>query len=303
MPVDQRISELIQRTPNGQEFFEVIIPPFTPGTNRKVLLSDLAAILGGSVPDADATTKGIVEVAAMSEIVAGTDVGGTGAALSVLPSQLGITRTVTGAAADVQTDHNGLIIFNSATPFNFTLDQLLAKTKITFINYGAGAVTFIAGSGVTITGDVALDAVDGDNFASAFVIYDTLTTPRVVKGISLTSSGRIASTITADVLAIDFLNRKIINFDITTTRTTAFSITFANETNLVESNLSMRLTGAIAITLPSAVVMGFIEKVNGRWDESTNILTLTGTTASVFMIQFIPDSAGNIVCVASDRNL
>lgn len=40
-----KISELIQRTPIGDEYFEVIIPPFSPGTNRKVLLSDVVTYL------------------------------------------------------------------------------------------------------------------------------------------------------------------------------------------------------------------------------------------------------------------
>jgi hypothetical protein len=40
-----KISQLTQRTPDGQEYFEVIIPPFAPGDNRKVLLSDLATYL------------------------------------------------------------------------------------------------------------------------------------------------------------------------------------------------------------------------------------------------------------------
>lgn len=43
---NQRVSELIQRTPDGTEFLEVIIPPFTPGTNRKVLLQDLIDLVG-----------------------------------------------------------------------------------------------------------------------------------------------------------------------------------------------------------------------------------------------------------------
>lgn len=42
---DLKISELLQRTPNGAEYFEVIIPPFTSGTNRKVLLSDLSVYI------------------------------------------------------------------------------------------------------------------------------------------------------------------------------------------------------------------------------------------------------------------
>lgn len=44
MATDQKLSQLIQRAPDGTEFVEVIIPPFTPGTNRKVLLSDLVAL-------------------------------------------------------------------------------------------------------------------------------------------------------------------------------------------------------------------------------------------------------------------
>lgn len=52
-----RISELIQRTPNGEEYFEVIIPPFTPGTNRKVLLSDIFAQLNPDRGDYAGTTQ------------------------------------------------------------------------------------------------------------------------------------------------------------------------------------------------------------------------------------------------------
>lgn len=55
-----RISDFIQRTPDGQEYFEVIIPPFTPGTNRKVLLSDII------VPDATDTVRGKAKLYQMS---------------------------------------------------------------------------------------------------------------------------------------------------------------------------------------------------------------------------------------------
>lgn len=44
-----KISELIQRTPIGDEYLEVIIPPFTAGTNRKVLLSDLYTYVSGTI--------------------------------------------------------------------------------------------------------------------------------------------------------------------------------------------------------------------------------------------------------------
>lgn len=41
---NQKVSQLTQRTPDGTEFLEVIIPPFTPGTNRKVLLQDIGVL-------------------------------------------------------------------------------------------------------------------------------------------------------------------------------------------------------------------------------------------------------------------
>lgn len=73
---DLKLSELIQRTPNGQEYFEVIIPPFTPGTNRKVLLSDLAAILspiGTSIPYGTTSGTNTYTIAATPAVTAYAD--------------------------------------------------------------------------------------------------------------------------------------------------------------------------------------------------------------------------------------
>lgn len=261
---------------------------------------------GGTVPDADATTKGIVEVAAMSEIVAGTDVGGTGASLAVLPSQLGITRTVTGADADVQTDHNGFIIFNSATPFNFTLDQLLAKTKISFINYGAGAVTFVNGSGVTAAGNLVLGGAVGTAYPGALVIYDTLTTPRVITGSgaavqSVTGVGvditdpenpivEIIESLLDEVSVAPVSGTMTLDMDSMYQRTFkdttvvgTHTIAFANMTNAKVFTLQISVTGGISITMPSSVVM---EEADTRWVNATKILTLTGTTASGFQLSF-----------------
>lgn len=110
---------------------------------------------------------------------------------NVIDTVLIANRTVTGADAIVQLDENRLIIFNSATPFDFTLDQLTAGTKVSFINYGVGDVTFIAGSGVTVTGNptAVLSGVADDIISSALVIYDTTTTPRVISGGGAAASG------------------------------------------------------------------------------------------------------------------
>lgn len=66
-------------------------------------------------------------------------------------------RTVTGTDSIVTTDNGKTIIFNSATPFNFTIDILLAGMEMSFINKGAGTVTFVAGSGVTLDGTLTLE--------------------------------------------------------------------------------------------------------------------------------------------------
>lgn len=99
-----------------------------------------------------------------------------------------IRREVTGADSIVQSDASGLIKFNSATPFNFTMDQLTDESAVQFVNYGAGAVTFVNGSGVTAAGNLVLPAAVGTNYPMAVVIYDSPTTPRVVNGLVIGSN-------------------------------------------------------------------------------------------------------------------
>lgn len=310
MPTNQKISDLTIVNPDGTEYVEVIVSPYTTGSNKRVTTQSIADLGGGggTVPDADATTKGIaklypstslgnntdgapdqnavktyVDAQVSTEVtnrnsaiaaatvglwddrgtfsaaggaypssggsgtadailkgdiwtisVAGTlptgqvvEVGDTVRALidtpgntqanwAILQNNVGYVpenvankatsfgtinntlypsvqavndklrdlRTVTGADSSVQTDDNKLIILNSASAFNFTLDQLTAATKITFINYGAGAVTFVNGSGVTAAGSLTIPGAVGNIYYSALVIYDTLTTPRVINGAS-----------------------------------------------------------------------------------------------------------------------
>lgn len=213
-------------------------------------------------------------------------------------AQARATRTVTGADAAVQTDDNALIIFNSGSPFNFTLDQLTASSKISFMNIGAGAVTLVAGSGVTITGSVVIPGAVGTEYPSAFVFYHTATTPRVAIG--GTESGRVAVAISTGTLTLDINNEIRRDFDLTATETGNFTIAFSNTTNWKDSSLTLRLTGTIAITMPSTVRMENFENTVGRWNTSTRVLTLIGVTASPFEIRFSPQ--GSIIeCFATDR--
>ncbi|HNT49356.1 MAG TPA: hypothetical protein PKK67_02120, partial [Cyclobacteriaceae bacterium] len=65
-------------------------------------------------------------------------------------------RSVTGTDASVAADNGKTIVFNSATPFNFTIDALSAGMQIALINKGSGTVTLVQGSGVTLGGVTSL---------------------------------------------------------------------------------------------------------------------------------------------------
>lgn len=250
MPTDLRISALIQRTPDGTEFVEVIIPPFTPGTNRKVLLSALLALAGGG------GTWGSIT--------------GTLSAQTDLYTYLRGTRTVTGAGASVQTDDNSLIIFNSATPFNFTLDQLTANTKIAFQNIGAGVVTFINGSGVTLSGEATLPAAIGTEFPSAFVFYPTATTPRISNGNANRLSLETVDT-TGGTVTLDFANKIERMFIGSASFATSKTIALSNDTNALVLNMVFTITNvAGTVVFPTTFTM---QTTDSRWTDGSHTFT------------------------------
>ena len=91
-------------------------------------------------------------------------------------SKIITSRDVTTASASVQSDNKRIVWLNSGTAFDFTLDQLTTNTVIDFVNIGAGTVTFINGTGVTLVGTATL--VSG---ATATVIYRSTTSPYVIQ--------------------------------------------------------------------------------------------------------------------------
>lgn len=129
------------------------------------------------INSASETAQGTAELANQTETNTGTDDARIVTPLK-LNTKLRATRTVTGADSLVQSDDNSLIIFNSATAFNFTLDQLTAGSKVQFMNINTGVVTFVNGSGVTVspTSPTLMGAGSGV-FPGAFVFYTSATTP------------------------------------------------------------------------------------------------------------------------------
>lgn len=92
------------------------------------------------------------------------------------------------------------------------------------------------------------------------------------------------------------------DFDLTSTATGNFTIAFTGS-NMRRGRLMLRVTGTIVITMPSACVMDLFEKSVGRWDDSSNTLTIIGSTASPFYMTFEKDSAGNIWVHCSNRGV
>lgn len=196
-------------------------------------------------------------------------------------SVAGRVRTVTGADSSEQLDNQGLIIFNSATPFDFTLDALQDDTIISFVNYGAGAVTFIEGSGVTApTGNVVLSASIGDSYPSAMVHYVTGTTPRVINagtnGLALITSDTSGGTIT-----LDFAMEKERLFVGSASFATAKAIALSNDDNALVFSLTVTLTNAAAVlTFPSTFTM---PNSDIRWNDSAHTFTITAGTVGKYV--------------------
>lgn len=244
-----KISELNTHTPDGTEYLECIITPYTPGTNRRITSQQIADLGGGG---------------------AWGTITGTLADQTDLYAYLRGTRTVTGADSIVQGDDNSLIIFNSATPFNFTLDQLTASTKASFLNIGAGAVTLVAGSGVTITGEVIIPAAVGTDYPSAFVFYHTLTTPRVVNGTSnrldLHTSDTSGATIT-----LDFELKMERMFIGSASFATAKTIELDNDDNALVLNFVCTITNvAGTVDFPTTFTM---QTTDSRWTDASHRFT------------------------------
>ena len=139
------------------------------------------------VANASETVKGIVEEATTNEVRDGNSTGGTGAKLFVTPekllAKLAINREITAATgATLQTDNQGKVYFNRPTAITFTIDELDEGSEITFINVGAGTVTFVNGTGVVFAGIASLPGASADEFPAAQIFYKNPTAPMIISG-------------------------------------------------------------------------------------------------------------------------
>lgn len=91
-------------------------------------------------------------------------------------------------------------------------------------------------------------------------------------------------TIASNILSLNLDSKVERSFNVVSAIAAAFSITFSNVTNARVFSLDVLITGSVAITMPSGVVMQMDE--TSRWNNTTKVLTLAGDTASPFELSF-----------------
>lgn len=176
-------------------------------------------------------------------------------------------RQVTGADSIIQTDQGGIIWFNSVTPFNFTIDELLINTQVGFINIGAGAVTFVNGSGVTLSG---VSSLDGGSNASAVIFYKAATTPIIVSGSAAAAWGSITGTLSSQTDLQTALDGKVND---TGNETIAGVKTFSSDPIIPDEAYGVGWNGSLEPPTKNAVY-DKIETLGGStWGSITGTIT------------------------------
>lgn len=212
-----KISELIQRTPIGDEYFEVIIPPFTPGTNRKVLLSDVVTYLVSTnelnpytfpFPQFDTATS--------TTVYTGTPNPAITAYATGQKFQVKAHATSTGAST---LDLNGLgakKVFTNPTTQATTGDLLI--NQIYILVYDA-ALDAAAGGFLMIGSVAAINNPIGiqDLFVPASAMW-----PRTTNG---------SSALTKSEIATSLFNIQSLDFDQTTQEFAQFQIALPRKWN------------------------------------------------------------------------
>jgi len=243
-----KLSQLTQTTPNGTEYIEVIISPFTPGTNRKVLLQDLIDII--SPPGGGVTSVN----------------GDTGPVVSLIASEIPNTPAGTIAATDVQAavteldgDIQGHITDTAAAH---------AASAIAFTPVGTIAATDVQAA----IAEVAAEAGGGTIASQATVNAGTNDT-EIISPLKAAKLNRDAIALT-DTSTIDLTGAKHTLASSSGTRT--FTISHIGEFITIEVTLS---TTTATYTFPAAALCTSEGSASGN-----NTLALSGVSGDKYLI-------------------
>jgi hypothetical protein len=100
--------------------------------------------------------------------------------------------------------------------------------------------------------------------------------------------------VSSGTLTLNLNNKYRKKFVVTTVQTASFTIAFTNETTSEEWELYIPITGAITVTVPASILAGYDQKIAGRWNDSSNIFSLGGGTATWYKLTFCRIDASNI---------
>ncbi len=287
------------------------------GTNIKtinstsILGSGDLAVSGGHVIEDEGTP--LTQRANMNFVGAGvavTDAGGktvvtiSGSSSSAWSDSAAglVERSTTGGATEAENiatqagagTASGLDA--ARTPSEVGLKDMLIKLFNTAVTWVA-KMTFTAAPRfnsttasqfLTVDGSKDLASVAGAASSDLVTGSDTTKplTSAAFKGFRDLS--RTTATNSAGTITLDVDSKQEARFETTSAQSSAFTIAFSNDTNVEIFDFVVPVTGTIAITVPSSCVMATVDL---RWNNSTKIVTVAGTTAQPVEFSFLKISS------------
>jgi hypothetical protein len=221
------------------------------------------------------------------------------------PAQNGLYTTAAGAWTrttdmDSSSEFNGaavVVLFGSVNASRqyqqTTANPTVGTTDIVWQQIGTSATVQDASETVkgiveeSTQAELTAGTSTGATGAKLFITPAKLSTAIDFSRVAVTNSlGTVTMTLTSKIFA-DFVT--------TAAQSSAFAIAFGGTTTQAQKwTYAVPITGAVGITLPSSCYMVYTEKIAGRWNESTKVLTLTGATASWFFLVFTRIDASTI---------
>jgi hypothetical protein len=278
------------------------------GTTNRITIGGTASdptvdISTSYVGQATITTLGTIATGVWQGTAVGYAYGGTG-------------LTALGTAGQLIKVNAGATALEYFTPAYISANQTITLTGDVTGSHATGIATTIAANAVTdgkfrqsaglsvvgrttnSTGNVAditagtdLDVLwrNGTSLAFAPLPFANLSSkPTTMSGYGITDGvsvdARSTVTISGSTLTLDVNSKKFAYYVLNTARSTDFTIAMSNTTSMEQLECLLIITGTVNVTLPSACQMQKSESDAGRWDETTNILTLTGATGSYFKL-------------------
>lgn len=138
--------------------------------------SAIAEVANEAATSATETASGIAEIATQSETNTGTDDARIVTPLKLFTKEA-LRSNKTANFSIASSDNQTTISVNSGSNVNATIDQMSTDYFVGIVNLGAGQVSFVAGSGVTLIGN---SSIPGGSKSGVIVLFTSATTAYVL---------------------------------------------------------------------------------------------------------------------------